>query len=767
MKNKIINIVISLVLGIITILIIPENGFNKYKITQISKSKNNNEVITYYCDIDNDGKTEHVPIVISNSIERSTGNSINFSRESRFFNLYALKSNEFFVSKNIFFADINKNGIKEAYFISRYKKAAYLNIIEFIEKQETIISQKYFIENFSLYNDFPDIENKFIKFTDENIIFELNAGYKVQPRRLYSFNYKTKKLLKSPFSSFRFDKFEIIENDSSYNILITENYACNNTISIEELNNKYSKSNHPDTINLYHKLYKKAYKYGDFSSYTILLDDKLNFKFKPIEYKGWTKLTLSDIINIDGKNYIFSYTSTRKDTLFIPLMQIINFNGTIIRSKRIKNGKFYTIFNNKIILSNGFVYNNKLEKKSGTGVDAKPLGIMDLNGDKLNEMIYINNDKIIIYANDLKSKVEYPIHYCGKEIRLFQKFNDKGKTYLNLDIGDSIFIFHYYKNNLYFLKYPFYIFIIILWYLFIFLILKINTKRLEEENKKLEKIVKNRTIELQTKNKTLEQHSEELKILNENLNQQKEEIQTFADELEKANNTKDKFFSIIAHDLKSPFNTMLGFSQLLIEDFDKQEKDEQKKFISYIYESTKNTFTLLENLLLWARSQRGHIKFNPKKENLNLLINETISVVKQMALKKSIIINNEVSKDIFLLADKNMLSTVIRNLLSNAIKFTPKKGNINIKVDIIENEKNEKIAKVIIEDNGVGISLKKQANLFSASEKTSTKGTENETGTGLGLILCKEFIEIHKGKIWVESEDKKGSKFIFTLLVTQ
>jgi PAS domain S-box-containing protein len=233
--------------------------------------------------------------------------------------------------------------------------------------------------------------------------------------------------------------------------------------------------------------------------------------------------------------------------------------------------------------------------------------------------------------------------------------------------------------------------------------------------------------------------------------------------LRKSNKTKDMFFSIIAHDLKSPFNTMLGFSNLLVNNFDRYEKEEQKKYLAIINDGIFSIYKLLENLLLWSRTQRNGIKFRPEKGNLFLLIQETFSVLKQLSENKSIKLTDQISEQISVLADKNMLQTILRNLISNAIKFTPKGGNIELAAKPFKDEQGHNYIRISVKDNGVGITKEKQEQLFKISEHISTEGTEGETGTGLGLILCKEFVEKHGGKIWVESEPDKGSKFIFIL----
>jgi signal transduction histidine kinase len=233
--------------------------------------------------------------------------------------------------------------------------------------------------------------------------------------------------------------------------------------------------------------------------------------------------------------------------------------------------------------------------------------------------------------------------------------------------------------------------------------------------------------------------------------------------LRKINKTKDKFFSIIAHDLRSPFNTMLGFSNLLVERYDELDNKEQKNFINILKQDIQSTYNLLENLLLWSRSQSDAIDFIPEKENLYLLSIETVSLLKQSAKNKSILIVNNIDESIYVKADKNMLLTILRNLISNAIKFTDQNGQIEINSRLLKNKSELGYVEISVTDNGIGIANDNLDKLFMLSENTSTKGTNKETGTGLGLIICKEFIEKHGGEIWVESEEGKGSKFYFTL----
>ncbi|MFH0733119.1 MAG: tetratricopeptide repeat-containing sensor histidine kinase [bacterium] len=239
---------------------------------------------------------------------------------------------------------------------------------------------------------------------------------------------------------------------------------------------------------------------------------------------------------------------------------------------------------------------------------------------------------------------------------------------------------------------------------------------------------------------------------------QKHELEKLNEELIEVNQSKDKFFSIIAHDMKSPFQGLLGCSQMLTEDFDTLTEEEKKEVINTIHNLSLNSFRLLENLLEWSRLQTGKFEFKPERFNARYELNPTIRLLMQTASNKGIVIENKIDETLAVNADKNMIQTVIRNLVSNAIKFTKPEGSISIISD-----KDQNYARFIVADNGIGINKNKMEHLFRVDKNESTAGTANEEGTGLGLLLCKEMIEMHMGKIWVESEINKGSKFIFTI----
>jgi signal transduction histidine kinase len=228
-------------------------------------------------------------------------------------------------------------------------------------------------------------------------------------------------------------------------------------------------------------------------------------------------------------------------------------------------------------------------------------------------------------------------------------------------------------------------------------------------------------------------------------------------QLLRLNEDKDRFISILGHDLKNPFNIILGYSEVLLEDIRKLNFEEIEDYVNKIYKSAKNTNKLLDDILLWARTQQGSIPFRPQNLSFADIVKNVFEVLKPNAYEKNISINYS-ADHVNVYADADMLKTILLNGLSNAIKFTNTGGNIAVNA-----KQNGDKTFISVSDNGVGISHENQAKLFDISEVLTTKGTTNETGSGLGLLLCKEFVEKHRGKLWIESEEGIGSTFYFTL----
>ena len=301
----------------------------------------------------------------------------------------------------------------------------------------------------------------------------------------------------------------------------------------------------------------------------------------------------------------------------------------------------------------------------------------------------------------------------------------------------------------------------------------LRVARFRKHEAQLKKMVTQKTYELRQMNSVLIQQAEELNLTNslleerqrqieghrEELSSQKDELMKMNNELHELNATKDKFFSIIAHDIKNPFSAIIGFTALLEENY-KDWTDEMKiEVVELVNISAKNLYQLLENLLQWSRSQRGTIDFNPEKIELRSLIKEVTGLMNGTAEAKNIDFEVQLAENaVAVQADKQMVNTILRNLIGNSVKFTNNGG----KVQIITEAINEYV-KIHVIDNGIGMESQVKNNLFRIDTNYTMPGTNNEIGTGLGLILVKEFVEKHGGTIDVESEPGKGSAFHFTL----
>jgi PAS domain S-box-containing protein len=229
--------------------------------------------------------------------------------------------------------------------------------------------------------------------------------------------------------------------------------------------------------------------------------------------------------------------------------------------------------------------------------------------------------------------------------------------------------------------------------------------------------------------------------------------------LQEALSVKDKFFSIIAHDMKGPMGNFLGLSKVLNKDIEEMTMKDLKETASSIYDSANSIYKLLEDLLQWSRTQMGNISFNPEPIDLQELAFNNIYLLSASAKEKMIDLSSKIKSPVYVHGDRNMLTTVIRNLTSNAIKFTEEGGKITF--DIVSED--SEFVTVCIEDTGIGMEEEVASNLFNPEHHHTSLGTNAEKGTGLGLVLCKEFVQKHGGRIWVRSQINIGSKFYFTV----
>lgn len=228
--------------------------------------------------------------------------------------------------------------------------------------------------------------------------------------------------------------------------------------------------------------------------------------------------------------------------------------------------------------------------------------------------------------------------------------------------------------------------------------------------------------------------------------------------LNRLNIMKDRLFSIIGHDLRTPFSNIVGLSEILMEQIQNKNLSESERLAIHIHDSSERALRLLNNLLEWARMQTGRTQFQPEVLSLAEVVSETTQLFEDLADQKSISIIQEIPGNLKVKADKKMVGTVLRNLISNSIKFSYPKSSLTIRA-----KKNEDKIVISVTDQGVGMDKAELDSLFAGDRSNSTRGTNNEMGTGLGLLLCKEFTEMHEGKIWAKSEPELGSTFYFTL----
>lgn len=246
------------------------------------------------------------------------------------------------------------------------------------------------------------------------------------------------------------------------------------------------------------------------------------------------------------------------------------------------------------------------------------------------------------------------------------------------------------------------------------------------------------------------------------LEKNRKSLEALNNELKASNETKDKLFSIISHDLLGPIGNIRESLELIASDQVEMDRQNLLEFIRAMWKTTSNAYDLLENLLFWARNQQGRMVYNPRMLDLNQLIHDTYSLLAGMAANKNIKLKTNLIKAYKVFTDKNAVKTILRNLVSNAIKFTQPGGTITVKVAEAGND----FLQISVSDNGVGMDTETMKRLFSKNKSEPKWGTRGEKGVGLGLVITKEFVEKHNGKIWVESEPGHGSTFYFTLPIT-
>lgn len=273
-----------------------------------------------------------------------------------------------------------------------------------------------------------------------------------------------------------------------------------------------------------------------------------------------------------------------------------------------------------------------------------------------------------------------------------------------------------------------------------------------------EELKKKMAITVRIKQK-LKKHEREL------LKTQKE-LSASLNKQEKLNSTKDKLFSVVAHDLRGPFQSLIALSGEIVKNFDDYSSEEKKRFITAMNGSINSTYKLLDDLLVWSKIQQQNDTIVPVRQNVLQLVSQVTESLKLAYEQKNVKLETDISDRLFLYVDKLMIAEVVRNLLVNALKFShPKKGKVTVSARILNSASKEESVQICVSDNGVGIPAQKHSSVFNVAQNNSTVGTSNEKGTGLGLPICHDLINKHKGKIWIESKPDEGTSVCFRLPV--
>lgn len=731
--TKIVFALTALAFVILLSNIIPEDQFEPYKLELDSVWAKEEAQQEYWIDLNNDQKTEKIK---HHNINIS-GHSIEQWRDKKLNQVYIFKDNEQSAGKKLTFVDIDSNLTKELLFVSVKKNRAYLNILSYNKETKILFPvEKIFIDSIKGYKNEINVKNNFIITSGVNIFFDLECGYSVQPRHIYKYDYKHKKLTKNKLNSFVNPKVQHLSFHENNFLLVTHSKATGNTITHAEAKMLRNSTN-SDTLAMYAEIKHLEYSYGDFSSYILLYNDSLNFEFEPIEFYGWTNFTKTVLVSIEGIPHIVAFTNAQLNEPHnqrCKLVTVCNLKGEVIKQYPLTHNytDIFSANNNVIFYGNKtlFVNNTNLKLLQKIKDITHTVGFIDINKDNKAEFVAHNNNILKVFSEnfDINAtfKIEQEFTPYPEQNRITTLQINK-KNYLLYNTRLFYYLFSYQKNNIAFLKYPFYILVFLFTYGFLFLISLINTRRLEKENLKLEQIVTERTIEIATQKEEIQTQAEELKIKNTNLI-----------ELDKF---KKLMTGTVIHGLKNPLNHIIGTTNN-----------------KAIRQSGYNMLNIVLNILDVNKAQSTNLNVSLKEQNVDDLINSAILQVEYLTEQKNVNFEKITRENFIVKTDKNLTIRILVNLLTNAIKFSP----LNSKITIQVKEDNQS-AQIDVIDYGIGISTKNIDDIFNEYSQVEAKNSGEIQSTGLGLTFCKIATEAQNARIEVKSIP--GEKTCFSLFL--
>lgn len=731
---------LALIITMLISQVIPEKQFASYTLELDSIWQKNASDQEYVVDLNNDS----VPEFLTHHNINQTGHSIEYRYKDKLHTAHIFYKDDFCISKFLHFSDVNQDGNKEIVFITVIDKIAWLNVLVYNQNLGQYQQEKKIeIGQARYYNHKPDVINNFITTDQSTIYFDLTPGYSVANRYIYKYDLTNDSLTSSDKSSFVIKKTGLINIKGENYLLAREILATGNTMTTYEYESM-EKSTHKDTIEMF-KTYKPlkylVYDYGDFSSYILLFNDKLKFAFEPIEFYGWTNFTKSELISINQVPHIIALTNTDIGKISNKVITLCDLQGKIVKQIPLPHSftEMYTD-NNSIVFrdkENMYVYSINLDSTKQVQNIAHSAGFFDIDGDEKSEFIAFRDHELLVFSPDFDLKARfaisqefapYPQEYGLHTIRIGERLG----FYYNTNL--FYYLFSYRQNPLAIFKYPFYILVFLIWAGLFFLILRLNSRRLEKEKQHLEKIVLERTSELQTKNQKLTEQKEEIQV-------QAEEIAQQYHKLERLDQFKRILISTLVHDLKNPL------SQIIAKTPDKQIKHISAKMLG-----------LVSNLLDVEKHEHTTISLNKEVTPLDQLINNVVAE-QEISLQERNITVNYASDSPNVVADPALLSRVIENLLTNAIRHTP----LNATITLSALTQPDGTVNIAVSNPGSHIEPEMLQTIFDKYvQDTKSTLSSGYRSTGLGLTFCRMVAEAH-GHTIKAANTPDGVTFSFTL----
>jgi signal transduction histidine kinase len=723
-SNLIFIIILALISFVFTLTIgkiVPESKFDPYILQLDSLWNRINEEQEYQVDINNDYIFEKI---LHHNINVA-GHSIEFHKGEKIHQLHIFEYGEKFIGTYLKFADIDSNSTQELIFVSALKYVAYLNIYSYNNNKKKLLTlERIKIDTIGKFNNEMDAVNNFITINGSDIYLDLQGSYSIQPRHIYKYNFNDKTIIKNRLNGLVTPEVHHFNYQNKNYLLASFARATGNTISPKETEMLRS-STDKDTLAMYQKYKHLEYEYGDFSSYILLYDDSLRFAFEPIEFFAWTNFTKSTIVPINDVPHIVSFTNAQMneyDNKKCKLVTVCNLQGEIIKQIALPSNYTDIFSDNQNVIFYGdktlFITDANLEPLSEIPNITFAQGYENINHDNKPEFIAFSDNTIKIYSSDFEINATFKIEQEFAPYPEKYSFATLQNSSKNLFVFNSrlfYYQFSYQKNNIAFLKYPFFITVFFVIFGTLYILFRLNSKRLEKENMKLELIVKERTKELATQKEEVQTQANELEIKNINLL----ELSKF----------KKLMTDTVIHDLKNPLNYIIGNTS------DKT-----------IRQSGYNMLNIILNVLDINKAQITTLNVVLENQNVTELLKDAIEQVEYLAEQKNLTFEKIIQKQFHIVADKDLTVRILVNLLTNAIKFS----TFNNKITIQTIEKNE-FLQIDITDYGRGISEENIKHIFDEYSQIEAKKSGNIQSTGLGLTFCKIAAEAQKAKISVTS----------------